>query len=167
MFYKPLCKIISISSQFLYNSIHIKEYLVAWKILPYIIFFPPLVIKVDDFVWKPNILDVRRMMSNLLKHSSSRQRETTCLPFLLPTVPLPLFYWFPDQQLLHNRSIISINRNLYEIIMLKMPTFFLIRMVVFHEYDVVGFICVRNKFDTSGIHDVKQCLFNQIQILAN
>ncbi len=40
-------------------------------------------------------------------------------------------------------------------------------MLVFHENDVVGFICVRNELDTSGIHDVKQSLLNQIQILAN
>ena len=54
--------------------------------------FPPLEINADDFAWKPNMLDARRMMSNLLKHSSSRQREIMCLPFLLPTVLLPLFH---------------------------------------------------------------------------
>ena len=35
-------------------------------------------------------------------------------------------------------------------------------MIVFYEYDVVGLIGVRDKIDTSGVHDVKQCLFNQI-----
>ena len=141
--------------------------LVARIILPCIIELLPLEIKAGDCFWRPNMLDIWRMMSNLFKHSNSRQRDTMCLPFLLPTVPLPLFHWFPDQQVLHNCSMMPLNGNLYYRICWKCRLFFLIRMLVFHEYDVVGFICVRNELDTSSIHDVKQCFLNPIQILSN
>ncbi len=59
--------------------------------LPLIIELPPLEIKADDFAWKPYILNIWQMIPNLLKHLSSRQRETVCLPFLLPTVPFLVF----------------------------------------------------------------------------
>ena len=66
------------------------------------IFLPPLMCINDDelALLEPSRLNNSRIMSSLLKHSKCRQREKICLPFLCPTVLVPLFHSLPDQQVL-------------------------------------------------------------------
>ncbi len=95
--------LLSFKNQFILNKYQFYLNILFYN-TPRILAVFSLNIKVDDLVWDPRTLEISRLISNLLKHSGSRQSETICLPFLFPMLPVPpLFHPFPDQQALHNQ----------------------------------------------------------------